>query len=873
MGENEALNWAVYRDALIPAKNTRVSKPWERAPMPAHAPRLQGQKIWKRPEIRSRSDEKENETQYELILEGKGARKRVKLGHRENITVPKWTEGKNEAVVAGEAVEEHEVEQHALQYVPRKRTNMDRVITPRKPLGESKVYGLERNEMIVKLNEEMINQPAHKRKSPRKSIRRSTLRSIKEIQAAAEIPVKETALLGTLSSTSHEKILDDMASIQSFPATIVCQEETLTPFRRQFTSCAGRLEAEHVERALAPSERHLSVTKDTEAIIKHTESSARGAVCKNHISPEDVISQHSPQLGTITFSEPLSNQRDQELNCGREHAFNTPRRIALVSLHEEEAANTEDDFVEASDHSVKSLMTPRNNENGGQSSIRQSTRRNTRMTRASLITSDDQIIADSTPKEQDSSYGIETTRVVSVDLVDATDDMQPAPLSESRRRSNTKVLDNSAAAEDNDTMVHTEQSQVLNKTVSIELQSVVDSSETVDAQKYLDITTEQEHTDHISPLKRIVSTGAFFDDPELRTQAPAIRSISVADDLLFNVASPVRSPSAPENGSQLSSTEDLTIELLEDLSPVSTSDEIQSSTTDALSENVERFIPAPSTTSLVETIPKNTSTITYDHDDTDMLRNFLTRVNANKAAKARTESPRRKRSLPHSPLQLPLSNADAASPSPPKAYDEFDIGLPATAVSPSRRRKRSPLTDTEDIEPRSIRRSGRTRLPVSKSSVAAPNFIPVRRLGQDGDTTVTLKRNEEKELAALTRLNTKKNKAGALSVPDLLSKKAKEKDDPALRQRLLKEVFDDKIREGRKKAKTVVWAAQIAQFQEAGQNMTESQKEKERDAKDKETPVTEKKQGTVRIKSSKIALGSLNGTPAPKRRREPRERS
>ena len=116
------------------------------------------------------------------------------------------------------------------------------------------------------------------------------------------------------------------------------------------------------------------------------------------------------------------------------------------------------------------------------------------------------------------------------------------------------------------------------------------------------------------------------------------------------------------------------------------------------------------------------------------------------------------------------------------------------------------------------RRSGRTKLPVVKTPLGAPSHIPVRRLGQDGDTTVTLKRTAEKELAALTRVNTRKNKGGSQSVLEVLTKKAEEKEDPVLRQRLLKEVFDEKAQKGKKekKAKTVVWAGRTYTLPDRG---------------------------------------------------------
>jgi hypothetical protein len=270
-------------------------------------------------------------------------------------------------------------------------------------------------------------------------------------------------------------------------------------------------------------------------------------------------------------------------------------------------------------------------------------------------------------------------------------------------------------------------------------------------------------------------------------------------------------------------------------------------------------------------IPDSSSlTMSYDHDDTDMLRNFLTRVKANKAAK---NPPKRKRSLPHSPLRIPLGDLDNnASPSPLQLQKlkELNVAEP----SPSKRKKKpSPLAQCEnEPEPR---RSGRTRPPV-KEPPGAPSFIPVRRLGQDIDTTVTLKRNEEKELAALTRVNTRKNKGNALPALEVLAKKSEEKQDPAMRQRLLKEVFDEKIERGRqgkekkgREKKIVTWAEELAQFQ----TLTKGKPGEETDGRETEKVVVahsgeDKRQGAVRVGvRSKAALGmALNGTPAPKKK-------
>jgi len=178
------------------------------------------------------------------------------------------------------------------------------------------------------------------------------------------------------------------------------------------------------------------------------------------------------------------------------------------------------------------------------------------------------------------------------------------------------------------------------------------------------------------------------------------------------------------------------------------------------------------------------------------------------------------------------------------------------------------LGEDEATEPQSIRRSGRTRLPVKAAPLAAPSFIPVRRLGQDGDNTVTLRRSEEKELAALTRVNTRKNKGAAQLPVQVLAKQAEEKEDPASRQRALKEVFDEKAQRQKKgkKRKTVVWAEELAQFQTEEGKTVELEREPEKE-KERTAPTEEKKNAVKVGVRSKMTLGMVvNGTPAPKRK-------
>jgi hypothetical protein len=221
-------------------------------------------------------------------------------------------------------------------------------------------------------------------------------------------------------------------------------------------------------------------------------------------------------------------------------------------------------------------------------------------------------------------------------------------------------------------------------------------------------------------------------------------------------------------------------------------------------------------------------------------------------------------------LRLPLGETTNVSPSPERKKDEFELGPPIP--SPNKRQKLGSaiFVDEDDAiaDRKPNRRSGRTRLPVIKNSLGAPSHIPVRRLGQDGDTNVSLRNSEEKELAALTRLNTRKNKGGSHSVAEVLAKKAEDREDPVLRQRLLKEVFDEKAHKvKRERRKTVVWAEELTRYQTIEREKSDIGKEKTKE--EEKLTTAEEKMSAVKVGvRSKIALGMvMNGTPAPKRRR------
>ncbi|KAL9121362.1 MAG: hypothetical protein Q9187_002088 [Circinaria calcarea] len=217
-------------------------------------------------------------------------------------------------------------------------------------------------------------------------------------------------------------------------------------------------------------------------------------------------------------------------------------------------------------------------------------------------------------------------------------------------------------------------------------------------------------------------------------------------------------------------------------------------------------------------------------DDTSMLKDFLNRAQARKAA-----IPRRK---PEASLVSPRR-------SPRKILGQLDNNSPTPTRSRDLRKRMDPPLGEDKLEigkiggelaaPVSCRRSTRTRLPAPvKKSVGAPSFIPVRRV--DGTDPVVLQKSVAQELAIVTRVNTRRNKGESRPPKLMLPEIAVEASDTV---------------DGRKHAETcskmVSWDERLAYYQEAGETKEGKEKEKR--------PKVRRLRG----------LGAVNGTPAAKK--------
>ena len=240
-------------------------------------------------------------------------------------------------------------------------------------------------------------------------------------------------------------------------------------------------------------------------------------------------------------------------------------------------------------------------------------------------------------------------------------------------------------------------------------------------------------------------------------------------------------------------------------------------------------------------------------DDTNMLKDFLNRAQARKAAQKplllAPDAPMMRHSPRRSPRKTHGPHAGHAS-SPQKLQNIADRpgtppGTPKTEALDS--------DESEELtaEPASCRRSTRTRLPApSKAPPGAPSFIPVRRA--DGTDPVVLQKSQAQELAVSTRANTRRNKGQ--SKPPLLAL-----------QDLLTESADvaSTAKQRAERAKSVAWAERLASYQDVRGDADDAE---ERRPKVRRLRGLGAVNGTPAAKRTTAVVGTSNGTPAPKRR-------
>ncbi|RAL61460.1 hypothetical protein DID88_009389 [Monilinia fructigena] len=715
--EEKGENWEIYKDAFAPQPTGKILKAWERAPVTSHAPRLHGQKIWKK--------------RGGLEKEGEGARKKARVvGNKEDISRAKWHEGKDKmdawdedlSVGMGSPRKNVVGSPDKSQVVPRKRTNANLVITPRKPLrqillsGEGQGINMGMPLSPAKGKEASIS-PVRRRKETRKSIRKLAM-PVDDTQMVDEkkYHIRHTSLEFNFEMAAGQKKMEPKQGFEQSPKK--------TPKRQSLR----RSNAWKSFRTDSGSGAGLTEIDDQAGVM---ELDHKQDVSSETVKSRDIESTSG--VKSIPEEDKSVTTQVKPLNAMIESAQNQAEGVSTQ----------------------KPAKSPKKRRRSSRRSSRQSDRIHAESTGGKPLDEDG----------ADNSHGnLELQKEVSDVEIEEVGPHQrgsnnvevPTPVQEVYQiveellGQSVSANENFESVEPNDSILHpsTESS-------SVDLPANIHPHQAFYDFEDIQLVKESP-TAHVAPLDHSGDEDVDKSTSEL-LKTLLEPSINVANlGLSSSAESFDGNTNEPHNSAELDHIEDPGSF---DLSPInSLQAKVQPINLESDVTSAEPSAASATSSAVEDTFSLNV-TSSFENDDTDMLRQFLTRVKADKAAKAAAPAPRRE-------VQA--------------ARDEFDVSTPVTS-SPTRKSRAvtPPSADEVEKEPKSMRRSGRTR-PPAKIPLPAPSSIPVRRFGgQDGDNTVTLKQSVEKEMAALTRANTRKNKSGAVLPEVLLARKANLKENPA----------------------------------------------------------------------------------------------
>lgn len=237
-------------------------------------------------------------------------------------------------------------------------------------------------------------------------------------------------------------------------------------------------------------------------------------------------------------------------------------------------------------------------------------------------------------------------------------------------------------------------------------------------------------------------------------------------------------------------------------------------------------------------------------DDTNMLRDFLDRAKAKKAAKNAQLTENVHNTLP-SPRRSPrraLNTVDG-NLSPTKRSQEI-ANRPGTPPG-DQRLGTSEFDDADEgvLEPTVVRRSARVRIPAPrKLPLGTPSLIPVRR--PDGSEPIILQKSVAQELAVITRANTRRNKGQSKPVELVLQglPLGPVESEPSRRK-------------AREASKHVAWDETLFYHLEGKEAGDDRKKPRSRKLKGLGTA-----NGTAATKNVPPRVASHAGTPGPKRK-------
>ena len=242
-------------------------------------------------------------------------------------------------------------------------------------------------------------------------------------------------------------------------------------------------------------------------------------------------------------------------------------------------------------------------------------------------------------------------------------------------------------------------------------------------------------------------------------------------------------------------------------------------------------------------------------DDTSVLKDFLNRAQARKAAKDTLEVPKSLQESPRrSPRKTPQPRHGITTPSQKlKELTPRNIAARPNTQPDKSKNNHTYVNGVEEpaTEPTSCRRSARNRAAgPPKTASGGPSLIPVRRA--DGTEPVVLQKSEAQEVALVTRANTRRNKGQ--SKPPLL----------ALHD-LPVETFEVMTiaKQRAADAKAVAWAEELASYYETNNGKKEEGDQRRQIRRMRGLGAAK---GTPVARKTRAVAPPSNGTPAPKRR-------
>lgn len=814
---------------LAPQPSFTSARPWERAKVPAHAPRFKGKSVWKKlmkvlgaDENKKEEEEKKHvEAQTELIKDGVGARKKIRTIKTKTIIRnvefdnKEW-EGFPDEVMA-DGVAPAVAKENSSPILPKKRRHNDKIVSPRKPLRQLNAQ----LEPIGDDSEEKIAK--RKKKEMRRQSRASLLVMDTESSTQQQSP-KISSLVN--ASQSHEVKAPTETRILP-PASFMSPARMTSPGKKM------RLHMSPARRSSLGEPRRLS-----------------GALFAD--------AEPAP-LATIDFSTPLKG--GSKFRFGADRAVGTPVRTSVaVDAPKTAPAKVQPTRTEL-EQEMANFFTPipRDKKAKRRSSPIKSYLQVLLENKNGTAFDSPSRDADSTDTEEN-----ETRDEVVQDMeLDAPQSSSPTP---------SPNRDDAAPAEAALGVLPGR----FNLGLVPDLKPAGSPSAGYGYADYDESHDESMLEDDVAQ-KQNVDISVSDDSSSEISEADAADQLRAEFAAVVNTAATVtaeqceqaiESDTEDEAIDQNENHDELMIDADAELDPepavVSSRSPIRSPLAQSFDQAIDEAA-TDSTDSNQSTDSTSAAPINYEDEETEMLRAFITKSKLAKSTKAASPT---KNGSPKSPKRMPLGEiagiGNASPPSSPSTTRTRKKGTPSTPIKKGVLKIVStpePASDatadetTTKTEPVSVRRSGRTP---KKSGILPPGTITVRHLGPEAP-------KKEKTIEQQTTFNTRKNKAGCVQA-NVVLKRLRSKE---VRQQQLKELFELSQKEKVQGKKEVVWKedlVDVREFEQKDAIFEEEVKAREKAEKDA------KKTKNLRIgtASSKVALGmGGNGTPAKRKVKAP----